>query len=115
MLDETFLKLGFIVTIYKDLTAKDMAAVMHGLSTLDHSKYNAVVVCILSHGDEHVVFGVDGVPKPIRDLTMYFRSSKCRSLADKPKLFFIQACQGKTRQTGKIFPVEIKDASFIGL
>ncbi|CAG2231765.1 CASP8 [Mytilus edulis] len=100
MLDETFNKLGFIVRIQKDLTAKDMAAVMVDLSRLDHSKYNAVVVCILSHGGEHVVFGVDGVLIPIRDLTMYFRSSKCRSLADKPKLFFIQACQGNVRQRG---------------
>ncbi|XP_076089298.1 caspase-8-like isoform X1 [Mytilus galloprovincialis] len=100
MLDETFLKLGFIVTIYKDLTAKDMFAVMHGLSTLDHSKYNAVVVCILSHGGEHVVYGVDGKDIAIRYLTSFFRSSKCKSLANKPKLFFIQACQGNERQTG---------------
>ncbi|CAC5405100.1 CASP8 [Mytilus coruscus] len=100
MLDETFWKLGFIVKIYKDLTAKDMTAVMLNLSRLDHSKYNAVVVCILSHGGEHVVYGVDGTNIPIRDLTMYFRSSRCKSLADKPKLFFIQACQGNERQRG---------------
>lgn len=100
MLDETFRKLGFIVKIYQDFTAKDMNAVMNSLSRLDHSKYNAVVVCILSHGGEHVVYGVDGKHIAIRDLTMHFRSSKCKSLADKPKLFFIQACQGNERQTG---------------
>ncbi|CAG2237348.1 CASP8 [Mytilus edulis] len=100
MLDETFCRLGFIVKIYNDFTVKDMAAVMHGLSRLDHSKYNAVVVCILSHGGEHVVYGVDGKEIAIRYLTSFFRSSKCKSLANKPKLFFIQACQGNERQTG---------------
>ncbi|VDI13881.1 Hypothetical predicted protein, partial [Mytilus galloprovincialis] len=99
MLDETFCRLGFIVKIYNDFTVKDMAAVMHGLSRLDHSKYNAVVVCILSHGGEHVVYGVDGKEIAIRYLTSFFRSSKCKSLANKPKLFFIQACQGNERQT----------------
>lgn len=126
-LASTFKKLGFIIRPYKDLSVKDMTGVMKDHSIMDHSKYNAFVVCILSHGGENFtyrqdgqntrgrnvkdhdggseaqgnfVYGIDGASVPVRYLTMYFRSSSCTSLANKPKLFFIQACQGKDYQTG---------------
>ncbi|XP_052079238.1 caspase-8-like [Mytilus californianus] len=129
-LEATFKKLGFTVRVFKDLTVKDMAGVMKDISIMDHSKFNALVVCVLSHGGENFiyrmddrkektgnrqrlvqgdgdrpiqgnfVYGVDDKPIPIRYLTMYFQSSKCKTLANKPKLFFIQACQGEDMQTG---------------
>ena len=106
-----------------------MVGVMKDISILDHSKYQALVVCILSHGGENFiyrtenqqsgtnqrqpvrgeddrpvegnfVYGVDDNVVPIRYLTMYFQSSKCKTLASKPKLFFIQACQGEDMETG---------------
>ena len=106
-----------------------MVGVMKDISILDHSKYQALVVCILSHGGEDFIFrkddqqpgtsqrqpvqregdrqiqgnfvyGVDDNVVPIRCLTMYFKSSKCKTLANKPKLFFIQACQGENMETG---------------
>ena len=101
-LKSTFDKLGFRTKIETDLIAKDMVGVLTDVSRLDHSKYNALIVCILSHGEENVVYGVDDQPVEVRYLTMFFRSSKCKSLANKPKLFFIQACQGQKKQTGKI-------------
>ena len=73
---------------------------MYDVSKRNHSKFNALVVCILSHGDEQTVYGVDENKIPIRNLTANFHSSKCRSLAGKPKLFFIQARQGHTKQRG---------------
>jgi hypothetical protein len=36
------------------------------------------------------VYGVDDNVVPIRYLTMYFKSSNCKTLANKPKLFFIK-------------------------
>ena len=46
------------------------------------------------------MFGVDGNKVPLRSLTFPFTSGECRSLAGKPKLFFIQACQGTGYQLG---------------
>jgi hypothetical protein len=79
-----------------------MVGVLTDVSRLDHSKYNALIVCILSHGYENFVYGVDDQSVAVRYLTMFFRSSKCKTLANKPKIFFIQACQGQEKQTGKI-------------
>ena len=56
------------------------------------------VCCVLSHGQENVVLGVDGEPLPIREITSAF--SHCSALLRKPKLFFIQACQEESLQPG---------------
>ena len=58
---------------------------------MDHSKHSCFVCCILSHGDEGVIYGTDGTVE-IREFTSYF--GRNRSLVGKPKLFFFQACQG---------------------
>jgi hypothetical protein len=47
------------------LKAKEMVGVLTDVSQLDHSKYNALIVCILSHGNENVVYGIDAATKCI--------------------------------------------------
>lgn len=63
-----------------------------------HSRYSMFVVCILAHGENNKVFGIDGLDTSgavdISEMTSWFSSTNCSSLAGKPKLFFIQACQG---------------------
>lgn len=56
--------------------------------------------CILSHGDKGIIYGCDGQEAPICELTSYFTGSNCPSLVGKPKIFFIQACQGDNYQKG---------------
>ena len=71
----------------------------------DHTKYDAFVCCILSHGKLGSVYGVDGIPIAISDLQGLFAGVKCQSLAGKPKIFIINACQGGSKQIG-VTPVE---------
>lgn len=59
------------------------------VSEEDHSKRSSFVCVLLSHGDEGLFYGTDG-PLELKVLTSLFRGDKCRSLAGKPKLFFIQ-------------------------
>lgn len=61
------------------------------MSKLDHSNYDAFIFCILSHGEEGVVYGTDDTV-PVEKITSRFKSTA--SLAGKPKIFFFQACQG---------------------
>uniref|UniRef100_A0A8C5BCN8 Caspase-8 n=1 Tax=Gadus morhua TaxID=8049 RepID=A0A8C5BCN8_GADMO len=61
---------------------------------------DAFVCCVLSHGDEDVVSGVDGKTLPIIDITSAFNGEHCPALIGKPKVFFIQACQGPNLHTG---------------
>lgn len=48
------------------------------------------------------VFGTDCLPVPIHKALMRFTPNKCPSLKDKPKIFFVQACQGGRRDDGKL-------------
>lgn len=58
------------------------------------------MVCVLSHGQRGCFYGTDEEEVNLRDVTQPFTSSQAPTLAGKPKLFFIQACQGKKLQKG---------------
>ncbi|KAK6181621.1 hypothetical protein SNE40_009443 [Patella caerulea] len=101
---ETFQELSFIVKPYNDLTAVEMArTINHFALNEDHTNYDCFAVAILSHGTRDNVYGKDGKIIAIRDLTGPLKPLSCPSLCDKPKLFFIQACQGQDRQGGLPF------------
>ncbi|XP_076088005.1 caspase-3-like isoform X3 [Mytilus galloprovincialis] len=95
---KTFRQLNYKIERHEDLKSHQILEVADTLSKQDHSRYSSVVVCILSHGGLRSVYGVDGFPVPVRNLTEKFTGSNCKSLAGKPKLFFVQACQGSKEQ-----------------
>ncbi|XP_030219277.1 caspase-8-like [Gadus morhua] len=118
--------LGFQVLMCMDKTASDMAQVtklladlkdLPGLQKCKPEEWSdgrstplsvlpqhgdAFVCCVLSHGAEKVVLGVDRKPLPISDITWAFNKEHCPALLGKPKMFFIQACQGHRLQTGLV-------------
>ncbi|XP_041374913.1 uncharacterized protein LOC121387773 [Gigantopelta aegis] len=100
-LQDTFQRLQFIVKCYTDLTDTDMARLASQVALEDHSEFDCFVCCILSHGAEGKLYGSNGRLLSITDLTGPFKSQTCPSLAGKPKLFFIQACQGREKQHGQ--------------
>lgn len=51
------------------------------------------VLCILSHGIEGHVYGVDSVPVKVLDIQDLLDSEDARILRGKPKILIIQACQ----------------------
>ncbi|KAG7467387.1 hypothetical protein MATL_G00152860 [Megalops atlanticus] len=99
-LTKVFSRLHFKVEERKDLRAEALLRAVEELGGRDHSALDAFVCCVLSHGEKGTVLGTDGREVRIRDITLPFTSSRCPSLARKPKLFFIQACQGQDMQRG---------------
>ncbi|KAF4112001.1 hypothetical protein G5714_006796 [Onychostoma macrolepis] len=97
-LSRVFRRMHFEVEVQDDLTASDMKDVIRHFANRDHTRMGAFVCCVLSHGEKGTVLGVDGVEVEIRELTVPI--AQCRTLASKPKLFFIQACQGNEGQNG---------------
>uniref|UniRef100_A0A8C6TJM7 Caspase-8 n=1 Tax=Neogobius melanostomus TaxID=47308 RepID=A0A8C6TJM7_9GOBI len=97
-LERVFKWLGFEVEVHPDCTAVKMLSVTKQLSSRDHRNMDCVVCCFLSHGQEGSIFGVDGQTVSITKLKRLFNGAQCPSLVDKPKLFFIQACQGTNEQ-----------------
>uniref|UniRef100_A0A3Q1HEI1 Caspase-8 n=1 Tax=Anabas testudineus TaxID=64144 RepID=A0A3Q1HEI1_ANATE len=106
-LRSVFSRLGFKMVVHKNLTAKKMRSEIQELGATDFFNHDALVVCVLSHGEKGSVFGTDGLEVSLRELTQPFTSGNAPTLARKPKLFFIQACQGSDFQRGAI-PCPVK-------
>ncbi|NXD36878.1 CASP8 protein, partial [Copsychus sechellarum] len=99
-LRNVFNKLHFRVEEYRDLTAEEIRKTVNIFQSEDHEDKDCFVCCILSHGKKGIIYGVDGQEVPIRELTTSFTAQNCNSLAGKPKVFFIQACQGDAFHKG---------------
>ncbi|NWY11211.1 CASPA protein, partial [Aphelocoma coerulescens] len=98
-LERVFTWLGLDVRTYTDLTSGDIRSLMQTWQHLqDHKDRNCFVCCILSHGESGAIYGTDEKLVLIRTLMSHFTASQCPHLAAKPKLFFIQACQGNKIQ-----------------
>uniref|UniRef100_A0A3Q4M651 Caspase-8 n=1 Tax=Neolamprologus brichardi TaxID=32507 RepID=A0A3Q4M651_NEOBR len=97
-LTEVFTHFGFQVKIHNNLTADNMKKEINDLGEINFSNHD--VVCVLSHGEKGCVFGTDGERVLLEELTDPFTSGRASTLAGKPKLFFIQACQGDEYQKG---------------
>ncbi|NXO94183.1 CASPA protein, partial [Certhia brachydactyla] len=98
-LERVFTWLGLDVKTYTDLMSVDIIKLMEIWQKVeDHQDRNCFVCCILSHGKSGVIYGTDDKPVSIRTLMSHFTAKQCPQLAAKPKLFFIQACQGNNIQ-----------------
>lgn len=88
--------LGLEVTKYDDMTSSEMEKILKKWQSSEKLKgCDCFVCCILSHGKSGSVYGTDEGQIPVRSIMTYFTANRCPQLAQKPKLFFIQACQGK--------------------
>ncbi|XP_018320704.1 caspase-1 isoform X2 [Agrilus planipennis] len=86
--------IGFKVEVYHDMCYKDIREKVSLLSSqYDHSDSDCFLMAVLSHGELGILFAKDTPYKP-DSLWTSFTADRCPSLAGKPKMFFIQACQG---------------------
>lgn len=102
-------EMGFQVLLKNDCTTHEMEATLTKLGKSDHTNADCFACAILSHGEEGYVYGCDNRIE-IDRLVAPFKGHKCRSLAGKPKIFFIQACRGTQLDSG----VEVADAQGAG-
>jgi len=49
---------------------------------------------ILSHGEDGHFYALNGKMISLEKIMEYFDGKKCPALRNKPKMFFVQACQG---------------------
>ncbi|NXD80117.1 CASPA protein, partial [Halcyon senegalensis] len=112
-LERVFTWLGLDVRTYKDQTSQQIINLMEmWQQSQDHKDRDCFICCILSHGESGAIYGKNGELVSIRMIMSYFTAKQCPQLAEKPKLFFIQACQGKEIQC----PVYVEaDAQIPGL
>ncbi|TNM98038.1 hypothetical protein fugu_014284, partial [Takifugu bimaculatus] len=106
-LAEVFTWLGFRVLMCKDQTKEKMDRALNCFASLkwsgstfvdlqgDPKHGDAFICCILSHGEKSAVLGIDGEPLCIKQIIRTFKATRQSALVSKPKMFLIQACQGK--------------------
>jgi caspase 7 len=92
-------QLDFEVEVHNDLPYKEIERILEQASMEDHSDADCVLVTVLSHGELGILYACDHPYKP-DNLWSHFTADKCPSLAGKPKMFFIQACQGDRLDSG---------------
>lgn len=91
--------MDFDVKVYNDVPFKEIERVLEELANDNHSDADCVLVAVLSHGEMGILYASDQPYKPDR-LWGHFNAEKCPTLAGKPKLFFVQACQGDQLDMG---------------
>ncbi|XP_026742651.1 caspase-1-like [Trichoplusia ni] len=85
--------LGFRVTVLTNLKSEEILKYVQQTADMDHSDSDCLLIAVLTHGELGMLYAKDTHSKP-ENLWYYFTGDKCPTLAGKPKLFFIQACQG---------------------
>lgn len=97
----TLKDLGFDVNDFHNSTHKDIVKNLERVAEMDHSNHDCLVVAVLSHGELGLLYAHD-TPYKADTIWSFFTSDKCPTLAGKPKLFFIQACQGDKLDGGTV-------------
>ncbi|CAG7837628.1 unnamed protein product [Allacma fusca] len=94
-------KLQFEVESYDDLTVRDFCKVLDKVQQDGHEKRDCLVVAIMTHGNVDAVKLKDGTIMPSNLIWEQFSSSKCPSLAGKPKIFIFQAGKASSTEGSK--------------
>jgi len=94
ILRRAFVPLGFEVLEYVDLSLGEMSRVLTFARDRVKGHHDAFVCAIMSHGHLGEIIGYDGSILYLDEVVDLFTEKNCYALIDKPKLFFIDACQG---------------------
>ncbi|KAI3361117.1 hypothetical protein L3Q82_013328, partial [Scortum barcoo] len=101
VLRKVFTELDYLVMVHRDLTAQGMRTCIENFCRRpDHRTVDSCVVCLLSHGVEGAIYGIDGQLLQLDWVFESFDNAHCPLLQNKPKMFFIQACRGEEMDCG---------------
>ncbi|EDV48822.1 caspase-3 [Drosophila erecta] len=92
-MEATLQRFGFDVRTFDDLTFSEINDKLKEVAREDHSENDCFVLAVMSHGTEGKVYAKD-MSYPVERLWNPFLGDNCKTLKNKPKLFFIQACRG---------------------
>ncbi|KAM9311976.1 caspase-7-like [Gastrophryne carolinensis] len=97
-------RLGFEVTMYKEVDASDIREIYKKESKMKQG--DCFITIISSHGEEGLIYDFYGEPVYLRDLYDFLSPENCPALNGVPKLFFIQACRGTDMDEGAILETD---------
>nr|ATX63068.1 caspase 1-like protein [Locusta migratoria] len=91
----TFQNLDFNVKCHNDLSLSEIEGILRDVAARDHTDCDCLVVAVLTHCGLDKLLVARDEEYDISTLLNPFIGSRCRGLATKPKLFFIQTCKGE--------------------
>lgn len=109
-----FTDLHFRVEVYGDLTAQEMRTLLRNTAKDDTQHHSdCLVVIIMSHGWNGWIMGSDEqMIHTFGDVCEEFSNANCEALQGKPKVFFVQACQGDKVDKGHRAVMDEADATY---
>jgi hypothetical protein len=84
--------LEFDLRFYENLKANEIRDQIQKLADEDHSNSDCFLCVVMSHGNEDKIVTSDNKLMSFEEIMAPIKS--CKSLENKPKLFFFQACRG---------------------
>ena len=91
-LEKTLNFLEFKVILSLDSTKSEIEKALKEQAELDHSQSDCFLCVVMSHGNEDNIVTRDNLEMSFKEIMEPIKVSK--SLENKPKLFFFQACRG---------------------
>ncbi|XP_037950748.1 cell wall protein DAN4-like [Teleopsis dalmanni] len=92
-LKEVFEMFKLNVNVIKNATLDKIDSTVNNIERKKFTDYSCLIIVILSHGSRHEGIAAKNGTYSIDDKIL-FPILRNRTLADKPKIFFIQACKG---------------------
>ncbi|XP_050302205.1 caspase-8 [Anthonomus grandis grandis] len=95
-LESLFKRMNFSVIVEDNLTHLDMLKSIENVTSRVKDE-SSLVVCILSHGSNGVVYGANSCRVEVKSIE-HIMCRRNKNLVGKPKLLILQACQGERCQ-----------------
>ena len=93
-LKETLKKFNFKVDIKEDQSLEEIKTCLNTFSAKKHEDIDAILVAVLTHGDEEGLYDRDGSVYDPQEVLCRPFTQENKTLAGKPKIFLISACRG---------------------
>ena len=114
VIDQTFKDIGFEPHTYDDLSVNDIRRVIRNVQT-SREDIACLAVFILTHGEENgILHAYDDPYRLDKEIINELLPDRCPTLVGKPKLIFVQACQGKETDAGTIVTTRQRHTSTDG-
>lgn len=110
-MQKVFEQLDFEVLYYRNKSSYEILECFQNIvKRPELERHDSFISVILTHGDSRVLIGTDATRLKIDCFLENFTNTNCPQLANKPKLFFIQACRGNNHDFGIYNKITVSDA-----
>ncbi|KAJ8725528.1 hypothetical protein PYW08_003711 [Mythimna loreyi] len=98
-LEKCLTNLAFNVDVHHNLKYAEIMKYIEQTANMNHSNNDCLLIVVLTHGKSGILYAKN-THYNSEKLWYQFTEENCPTLAGKPKLFIIQACQGEKYDDG---------------